>query len=473
MIKFILNDQVVATNEPPGKRTLDFLRDNHNLKGTKEGCREGDCGACTILIGERKNNCIKYRPVTSCLLPLAKVNGKHVVTIEGLNKQNLNQIQQFILDERASQCGFCTPGIILSLTGFFLNAKELSLEESLKALDGNVCRCTGYSSIKRVTELIQNKFSGIKDQLINAEDKFSTLVEWEILPEYFNNIISLMEQVIVEKPVPVFSSDFITVAGGTDLYVQHVDDIEDKNLFFISNNLESKGIYLQDGYCCISALATVGEIYNSELLGDIIPEIKRKFHLISSTPIRNMATLGGNIVNASPIGDLSVFLLALNSEIVLVKNAMERIISLKDFFVDYKKLNKKNDELVDSIRFKIPDENSKINFEKISKRTVLDIASVNSAMQISISKRIIESINISAGGIAPVPKYFNGAADFLVGKEISIENIKRTTEICVEDSSPIDDVRGSASYKSNLLRRLIYAHFINLCGDIISAEDLL
>lgn len=188
MINFILNNRNIYAHQPRGMVVLDFLRDHQRLTGTKPGCREGDCGACMILLGEWDGKTMHYKPVNSCLLPLGDVAGMHVVTIEGLtegfSKDTLNPVQQAIVDEGATQCGYCTPGIVVALTGFFLNTPQLDKQEAIDAISGNICRCTGYMSIKRAAGLLCKKFTLPDGKM----DRIRLLVEWRILPEYFLHI---------------------------------------------------------------------------------------------------------------------------------------------------------------------------------------------------------------------------------------------------------------------------------------------
>ena len=162
MIRFILNEKEIATDLPSGMVLLDFIRYHQHLPGTKIGCREGDCGACTVLVGEIVDGHMQYESMTSCLMPIGNANGKHIVTIEGINfADELNPIQQAMADEGATQCGFCTPGFVMSLAGFCLSDKEATTQNAVAAVDGNICRCTGYKSIERaagkVAELIKEK----------------------------------------------------------------------------------------------------------------------------------------------------------------------------------------------------------------------------------------------------------------------------------------------------------------------------
>ena len=200
MTKFILNNQTIETDLPIGTTVLDFVRYHKNLKGTKIGCREGDCGACTILVGELKGKSVKYRTMTSCLMPIANAEGKHIVTIEGINKPNneLTPIQQAMLDESGTQCGFCTVGFVMSLTNFCLDDTPKTCESAISSIDGNICRCTGYKSIERAAFSLCDKATerqgdGARSEPPALAGGLNSAIEKEIVPEYFANIKGQLE----------------------------------------------------------------------------------------------------------------------------------------------------------------------------------------------------------------------------------------------------------------------------------------
>jgi len=468
-IKFICNQDIVNTSEHPATIVLDFLRKYLHLTGTKEACREGDCGACTILVGELINGELKYKSVNSCLLPLGKINGKHVVTIEGLNKKELNPLQNSIVNEGATQCGFCTPGFIMSTTGYFLNANQYNINDLISSLDGNICRCTGYASIKRAAQITI-------DTLKNGNNKnnLEFLVSKNILPEYFLQVHDRLtklksEEINFENNL---NNKPIIISGGTDLFVQKPDEILDKDIEFIKPDKQNKIIWQENNTCFILASTTISDVKNSSLLKNIFPEIDNYFALFGSLPIRNSATIGGNIVNASPIGDSTIFFLTLNSKLYLKDKNSSREIMLKDFYKGYKNIDLKEDERLEYLSFNLPKENFHINFEKVSRRTNLDIASVNSAIFLTINNNIIEGIKISAGGVSPVPMLLEKTAEFFKGKEITNENILSASSIAQSEISPISDVRGSAEYKIILLRQILFSHFLKMFPDLIKVEEL-
>jgi len=464
MIKFILNQENVTTELPSGMAVLDFLRNHKKLTGTKEGCREGDCGACMILMGKRDGKKICYSPVNSCLLPLGEAAGKHIVTIEGLNSdEQLNTIQQAIADEGATQCGYCTPGMIIALTGFFMNTRHINEHNMISALDGNICRCTGYISVRRAVGQLCKRFtiSGF------GEDRINLLIKWGILPDYFLQIpeqLKMLTQSCSCEGSREQKKSPVIVAGGTDLFVQKPEELYNAELRFLSGRNDLKGIEIKDNYCYIGAAATVEELKTSAIMQSFFPKINNYFQQISSTPIRHRATIGGNIVNASPIGDITIFLLALNAKILLNNGKKSRELALKDFFKGYKMLDKDDNEIAEKVSFPVPLKENFFNFEKVSRRTHLDIASVNSAIQIQMENDIIREVHLSAGGVGPVPLYLSQTGDYLKGKPVTAEHIRKAADIAQSEISPISDVRGSKDYKRLLFRQLIFAHFIESFG---------
>ncbi|HEB62782.1 MAG TPA: 2Fe-2S iron-sulfur cluster binding domain-containing protein, partial [Bacteroidetes bacterium] len=394
MIEFIFNNKYIKTDIKTGTSLLYFIRENQGLKGTKSGCKEGDCGACTVLSGTLlENGKVEYKSITSCLTPLANVHGKHIVTVEGQNLNNeLNIAQQAIKDNFATQCGFCTPGFIMSLTGVALREQKIDYDDVINSISGNICRCTGYKSIEKAATDIQKTLQH-KDLNNNIE----WLIDNKFIPSYFKDIPERLKAINSGKD---HIKDDVFVGGGTDLYVRYADELSEKNIVPVKN-IVPDDISFKENKCIIGANATVTDLVNNSKLYNYFPELFKYLKLVSSEQIRNMGTLAGNFVNASPIGDMSIFFLALNSKLH-IKNDDDnlRVIHLKDFFIDYKKFDLQKDELIYKIEFELPDKNTYFNFEKVSKRTHLDIASVNSAISLKIEEDKIKDVHISIGGVA-------------------------------------------------------------------------
>ncbi len=434
---------------------VDFIRYKQNLKGTKIGCREGDCGACTVLAGELIDDKISYKSITSCITPLKFAAGKHIVTVDGLNSDEIGSVQQHIHEHGATQCGFCTPGFVMSLTGFSLSTKKADYSDALSAVAGNICRCTGYKSIEKAIFDISEELKSKPEK-----DNIAWLIKNDYLPEYF---IEIPERIKNLKNEISNKENGIVVGGGTDLYVQKADCLLENKIKTIKYISSKEKITQKDNLITLSALTTVTDIIESEIISNLFPKLAKQLLLISSEQIRNTATIGGNIVNASPIGDMSIILLALNSNLIIKNSSnIERTILLKDFHTGYKTFDLKEGELIENITFEIPNLDFKFNFEKVSKRKHLDIASVNSSILIIYKNNIIKDVHISGGGLAATPKYFEKTREFLINKEINKENILKAAEIIQAETSPISDVRGTTEYKKLLLRQLFYAHFIEI-----------
>ena len=238
---------------------------------------------------------------------------------------------------------------------------------------------------------------------------------------------------------------------------------------FVFDEPVLNSIIEEDNKCVLGPSVTVSDLKNSSYFNKIFPDFQRYAKLVSSTPIRNMATIAGNFVNASPIGDLTIFFLALDANLVLTPDTSplggegsERTVSLRQFYKGYKQLDKKPEEIISKIWFKIPERNSYFNFEKVSKRTHLDIASVNSAISITMNGNVIVKAGLSAGGVGPVPMYLQKTSAYLKGRKINDEIIGSTIEIMKTEISPISDARGSKEYKTLLLAQLIKAHMMPL-----------
>ena len=461
MITFYLNDKKIETSLTSGTTVLDFIRKNQQLTGTKIGCREGDCGACTVLVGKLKEGALAYQSMTSCLMPLINAHGKHIVTVEGVNGEHLTPVQSAMVQHGGTQCGFCTIGFVMSLTGFALTGQ--GKEEAISSIDGNICRCTGYKSIERAAAEIAGKI-----EQKPAENTMEWLVKESFIPAYFLEVQANLEAIQKDINIRKGKNKHETlVGGGTDLFVQKPEAMVLEEIVPMLDNIALKGIFEKDGRCHLGASTTVTDIAESELMQRIFPNLHADLKLVSSTPIRNMATLAGNFVNASPIGDMTIFFLALNSSIVLNDSGNRRTLPLKYFYKGYKQLDKAKEEFIEAIFFDIPQGNYIFNFEKVSKRTHLDIATVNSACLLKFDENntILEA-HVSAGGLAATPKYLGETADFLKGKKVEQIALDEVVEVLQSEVSPISDVRGSTEYKRLLLRQLFYAHLLTLSPEL-------
>ncbi len=460
---FYLNDQQIHTTEPAGTLVLDFLRQRAKLTGTKEGCREGDCGACVVLVGELEGERVLYKPVTSCLMPLGELHGKHVVTIEGLNGATLSPVQQALVDEGATQCGFCTPGIVVSLTGLLMQeAAEISTEGVKTALGGHLCRCTGYRSLKASVHHLQ--------ATVGAATGVEALVEGGTLPAYFLEMPPRLRRILPPLSQEGHAASGVIIAGGTDLYVQQGEDLPEASVHVLNLHPEMKGIARENGRLRVGALTTFEEFARHPEIVQIIPAIQDYMFLIASWQIRNRATLGGNLVNASPIGDMTVLLLALETLLVLKDGPASRTVPITAFYQGYKQLDKTPSEILTEILIPIPFSDTRVHWEKVSKRKCLDIATVNSAIRVRCADGVIQEASLAMGGVAPVPLFMTKTANYLVGKPVSVETVKGMFAIAQDEIAPISDVRGSVDYKRLLVRQFLMAHFARLYPEAVSVE---
>lgn len=460
MIQFIINNKPVNTGHNPNTPLLEFIRYNLNLKGTKTGCNEGDCGACTVLIGELQNGGnIKYQSQTSCLTPLGNVHGKHVVTVEGispakspqqLQNRPLSPVQEAMCNNYATQCGFCTPGFVMSMTGHCLSEQPNTGANLKVAIDGNICRCTGYHSIMRACKELEARFP--EKTAFGSPVEFA--VENNIVPEYFKNIPGVIGA--LHGQLKKLNGIGQPVGGGTDIYVQKHDTVKRTSLDFAGlHNIPA--IEISNGKVVMSSATTVTHLREHEGFNRLFPFFIKHSKLVSSTQIRNMATIAGNFINASPIGDFTAFFLALNATVVFDS---DRRIALNKLYLGYKKLDKSAEERIAAIEFPVPSSHSFFNFEKVSKRKHLDIASANSACLMVVEDMVITDICISAGGVGPTPMVLNKTCAFLKDKALTDAVIDEALVITQSEIAPISDARGTEQYKRLLINQLIKAHFI-------------
>jgi len=454
MIKFILNNQLIETTAPSGMALLDFIRKDRQLKGSKLVCKEGECGACSVMVGEWTKEGVSYQSMTSCITPLVNAHGKHIVTIEGLNMKTLSPVQQAMVDCYGTQCGFCTPGFVVSLSGYLLINKTANLEGIIAAIDGNICRCTGYKGIERAAEKIIHQVNRDLPAI-----NIANLVTQKYIPAYFNDIPERISNLKINSSK---DTGKVKLGGGTDLYVQRPEVMYETDAIPLYDNPALNEIEIKDGYCIFGAAQTMGSLYRSELFKKALPDSDYIFKLLSSTQIRNMATIGGNLVNASPIGDFTILLLALNSSIILEKEGQRRTIPLKEFYKGYKQIDLQEGEILEKIKFKLPTTSTNFHFEKVSQRKYFDIASVNFASKLDIKNKEIQEAHLAVGGVGPIPTYLQKTSTYLQGKKISEKVIQEAVKILNSEISPISDSRGSAEYKRLLARQLFLAQFLSI-----------
>ncbi len=464
---FWLNNTLVSTQASPGMLLLDFVREKM-LKGTKEGCKEGDCGACTVLVGDFVDDELQYEAITSCLMPVGEAHGKHILTIEGIRVNDLSPVQSAMVKFGASQCGYCTPGFIMSMTWFFMSEKNPTVDTFKRAISGNLCRCTGYGSILRAGEKLIETL--VAKNLVGSNNRLQALVDLDFLPTYLTTIPNELKK--IEELEHIDAPD-VFIAGGTDLYVQQGEKIPSLKVQILNRIPGMRGYRVEDNNLVLGALTTFEEFGAIPQVRKLIPNVDAFLQLIASLQLRNRATLSGNIVNASPIGDMTQILLALGSTLTLEKDDQTRKLPLEDFFLDYKKMDLQPGELVKEITFSL-DQDTVFNFEKVSKRKELDIASVCSGARFKLDEQgNISAASVSFGGVFATPLLLRKTNAFLVGKPVNVETVRQSADVLQSEISPISDVRGSSNYKRLLAQQLYFGHFTSLFPDKIQFRELL
>ncbi len=478
-----VNSSWRALHSSEGTPVLDVLRGELGLNSTKEGCREGDCGACAVLVGEKIDGTVRYRAMPSCLLATGELRGKHLLTLEGLvegTDGGLTAVMRAFLEENASQCGFCTPGFIISLTSWLAEPGVLDLAGALRAVDGNLCRCTGYAAIRRAAARLVQQFAQLPFEPI---ERLRALVDAKVLPR------SVLE--FVEESDGVAATGAIAgasiVGGGTDFYVRNPEPDEGFTPFITRMVPEYSRIQVQSeggqAWLDIGAAVSVRDFFASPEVRRAVPGIERFETAFASTLIRNLATVGGNIVNASPVADITSMLLALHARLAIGTQggALMRFVQLENFFLGYKRLDLQPGEVLASIRVPIArrGESRLFSFEKASKRKNLDIAAVNTAISFSLVEGRFADVGVSLGGVAPVPTLCRPAIDALEGQRCDPSNasqlaaLARTAAQAARDAvHPIGDVRGSEEYRRRMVHQLMLAHFVRLFEYTGIAEEL-
>lgn len=475
IIKFILNGELKSLEVTPGTTLLEVIRDKYKLNGTKSVCNEGDCGACTVTIAEYINDKIVYKAINSCLFPAEKLFNKHVITVEGLtpNDSELHPIQGILYNNYSTQCGFCTPGIVMSIFAYFAENDEFSEADLKESLNGNLCRCTGYVHIIQGAKEILNYYTQHKDELL-PERLLMGHKKLKELNSSFNLTISEQKknsrgiegyylikslakyQEVIKKLKG--SGTIKVIAGATDLFVVgNLRRVYFKNYLDITYIPDLRKIQYQDRQMIIGAATTLERIRNDKLVKEHIPILAEVVSQMASKQIRNIASMGGNVGNASPVGDCATSLIGLNARLILFGEDGEREVSIDQFYKGYKETVLKNHEFIKQII--IPVQNSCFySFEKSAKRKTLDISSVCSFAYIEHKKGMMNISRFSFGGVAAYPKLALSIALELRGKNIKDIDIAKLAGQVANEFTPISDIRGSAEYRHLLIRNHTIKH---------------
>ena len=461
-IEFILNDELIKINNvDTNVSVLNYLRIDKRLTGTKEGCASGDCGACTAIITELKNNKLEYKAVNTCIMFLYSLHGKQLITVEHLSNSKLHPVQQSMVDNHGSQCGFCTPGFVMSMFGMYKDKVKPSNQNIDEYLAGNLCRCTGYNSIKKAAKKMYSY--GRKDKFSKNENKIIKLLKKikhnDILISKNNNkfYIPLNLKNLIQYTQNNKQYKFVT--GGTDIALEVTKKNNNINsLIYLGNNKDLNYIKIKENYINIGSATPINKII--PILKKYYPSFADMFDRYGSTQIRNVASIGGNLGSASPIGDSLPALLALNAKLIL-QSKNQRLLDIKDFFKAYRKTALKNKEFIKEIR--IPILKSHIfKCYKISKRIDDDISSLFVAYLMKLKNNIIIDINIAYGGMDSIPNFAFKTQKYLIGKEFNLKNIDKSKQMIEKDFTPLTDVRASSTYRKLVSKNLMDRLFLEI-----------
>lgn len=469
-IKFRLNgDNVALDDVGPEDMLLDYLRLSQRLTGTKEGCAEGDCGACTILVGRLTSDGLVYETVNACIRFLASLDGCHVVTVEHLSRGGtLHPVQKAMVEAHGSQCGFCTPGIVMSLYALWMEDASPSVDAIERALQGNLCRCTGYAPIVRAAQsvvgdptvdLLQTERSDIRAALEAMQDGLRVDISGSrgrvVLPKSVDDLAEVLE----ELPEATLVSGATDVGLWVNKFMRPVSPV-----VHLSQLTELKDCDIRTNSIHIGAGVTYSEF--EEVLRAQFPQIEDFWSRIGGWQVRNMGTIGGNIANGSPIGDTPPMLIALGAEITLRKGKARRTIPLESFFIDYGKQDLQSGEFVESIEIPKLQDGEVFAVHKISKRKDEDISSVCGGFWIKLDGQQIKDIRIVYGGMAATPKRAIHVEDRLRGKSWDAINVFQAQDGFAEDFEPISDARASAQYRAIVARNLLVRVYRDAVGDV-------
>ncbi|RDV29435.1 xanthine dehydrogenase small subunit [Alteromonas aestuariivivens] len=461
MIQFMLNDEYIElTTAAPNLSILDWLRIHQGKTGTKEGCASGDCGACTVVVGEYQNGEWHYRSVNACLMLIGNLHARHLVTIEALSPaaqafDDLHPVQRALVECHGSQCGFCTPGFVMSLLALYLNHSQYPGKRTvIHALGGNLCRCTGYQPILNAAQRCFAYPRVSSDwlapaQLLERLDKHTEVPSLTsgshcfFLPQDLGQLLQLKH----DYPDARF------VAGGTDLSLEYSQQLKcAEPLISVSQCTALKRFTHTDTGTFIGSALTYGE-----LVGDfcsIYPETRELFERLGSCQVRNGGTLGGSIGNASPIGDPAPLLIALQAQIEVQSLRGSRRMPLEQFFVDYRKTELADDEVIVGFHLPLRPDGLHLACHKISKRIEDDISAVCLVAAFELEHQQIQNARCAFGGMAAVPARAHHTELALEGQPWSLNTLKSAGEHIQQDFSPLSDVRASAEYRLQVSRNL-------------------
>ncbi|MDD9318023.1 xanthine dehydrogenase small subunit [Acinetobacter lactucae] len=486
---FFRGGQQQIENVVPTMTVLQFLREytqtgKTRQTGTKEGCAEGDCGACTVVIGELVNDNLQLRSVNACIQFLPTLDGKALFTVEDLHHLlpaqdgTLHPVQQAMIDMHGSQCGFCTPGFIMSLWSMYENEPHSPGKDKISDyISGNLCRCTGYRPILDAAQ----KAYDYPRVLLQRQKVIDVLKEIKALPALHLN--NYGQQFFAPKSLQDFAAlrfrlpQARIVAGSTDVGLWVTKQGRDLgDMLYIGQVEELKKIVVTDHALTIGANVSLNDALIK--ISDFYPDFQELQRRFASMPIKNAGTLGGNIANGSPIGDSMPALITLGTRLILRGGEQTREIALEDFYLDYQKTALQLGEFVEAIIIPLREEQTRFKFAsyKIAKRFEQDISAVCAAISCELDTHYVaHKVRIAFGGMAATPKRAKYAEAILEGQQLTAELMVQAQETLSQDYQPLDDGRASSAYRLQVAKNCLQRFYVEkiLSQTLTRVNDLI
>jgi len=479
-IRFVLDGETVELRDvDPTRTVLQYLREDRRRTGTKEGCAEGDCGACTVVIAEldRDGATLRLRAINSCIRFLATLDGKELITVESLRSSDgsLHPVQQAMVECHGSQCGYCTPGFVMSLFALFKNCERPTRVEIDDALAGNLCRCTGYRPIiaaaARMYELADAADDAWLRRPCGGGEPPVEYIERlrRIARAVPAGVGSAGRRIVAPRRADELASllaaepSALLLAGGTDVGLWVTKQLREFDTVVYTGEVgELRRIDDVQGGVEIGAAVTLTDAM--PVILERYPELAELFTRFASPPIRNSATLGGNVANGSPIGDAIPALLALDSVLTIQSASEIRELPLSEFYLDYRKTALRPGEFLRSIRIPLRDRRDIVRCYKVSKRFDQDISAVCAAFRIRLDAGLIREARVALGGMAAVPARSSGCEGALVGNPLDEPTIRHAMNALDQDFQPISDMRASRDYRRQVAANLLLRMYLEYSG---------